>query len=67
MDDDLTRGAKLLDYAIEGEGTPRGTGYSYVVALKFQDRDGAKTRDRKVAYTAVTEPNHAVTREERQP
>lgn len=68
MDDDLDRGAKLLDYQVEGEGRPLGTGYSYVVTLSVQDKDGAKPPARKkVAYTAVTEPKHAVTREDRTP
>ena len=67
VDDDLNRGTKLLDYRIEGEGQPRGTGYSYVVTLTLQDKDAGKTRTKKVAYTAVTEPKHAVTREDRQP
>jgi len=67
VDDDLTRGAKLLDYRIEGEGQPLGTGYSFVVTLNLQDKDGGKTRPRKVVYTVVTEPKHAITREDRQP
>src|SRR5262249_15014301 len=68
QDDDLNRGTKLLDYQVEGNGQPRGTGYSYVVTLTLQDKSGAKPPARKkVAYTAVTEPNHAVTREDRQP
>jgi hypothetical protein len=66
VDDDLNRGTKLLDYKIEGEGTVRGTGYSYVVVLTLQDKDG-KGRTKKVAYTAVSEPKHAVTREDRSP
>jgi hypothetical protein len=67
VDDDLNRGTKLLDYRIEGEGRPLGTGYSYVVTLTLRDKDAGKTRTKKVAYTAVTEPKHAVTREDRQP
>jgi hypothetical protein len=67
QDDDLLGGAKLLDYAIEGDGQARGTGYSYVVNLKVQEKDGAKVREKRVAYTAVTEPKHAVTREDRKP
>jgi hypothetical protein len=66
VDDDFTRGTKLFDYKVEGEGKPLGTGYSYVVTLTLQDRGGG-TRTKKVAYTAVTEPKHAVTREDRQP
>jgi hypothetical protein len=62
QDDDFTRGTKLLDYGIEGEGQARGTGYSYVVTLTLQDKP-----KKKVAYTAVSEPKHAVTREDRQP
>jgi hypothetical protein len=67
VDDDLNRGRKLIDYRIEGEGHPAGTGYSYVVTLTLEDRDPGKTRTKKVAYTAVTEPKRAVTREDRQP
>lgn len=68
VDDDLNRGTKLLDYKVEGDGRPRGTGYSYVVTLTVQDKDGAKPpAKKKVAYTAVTEPKHAVTREDRTP
>jgi hypothetical protein len=67
VDEDLYSGARLLDYRIEGEGRPRRTGYSYVVTLTLQDGDGGKARTRKVAYTAVTEPKRAVTREDRQP
>jgi hypothetical protein len=67
LDDDFTRGAKLLDYRVEGDGKPLGTGYSYVVTLTLQDKGGGDSRARKVAYTAVTEPKHVVTREDRQP
>ena len=67
VDDDLNFGTKLLDYQIEGEGRPSGTGYSYVVTLTLQDGTGSRTRTRKVAYTAVSEPKLAVTREDRQP
>jgi hypothetical protein len=67
LDDDLNRGTKLLDYKIEGEPRQNGTGYSYVVALTLQDSTGAKRAPKKVAYTVVTEPKHAVTREDRQP
>jgi hypothetical protein len=66
VDDDLNRGTALLDYRIEGDGKPLGTGYSYVVTLTLQDRGGT-ARTKKVAYTAVTEPKTAVTREDRQP
>jgi len=66
IDDDLNRGSKLADYRIEGEGQTRGTGYSYIVVLKVQDKDG-KTRDKKVAYAVTTDPKRSVTREDRQP
>src|SRR5687768_14226817 len=57
-DDDLNRGTKLLDYAIEGEGKPRGTGYSFVVSMTLQDKAGSKTpAKKKIAYRAYTEPN----------
>jgi hypothetical protein len=67
-DDDLNRGSKLLDYQVEGDGRPLGTGYSYVVSLTVQDKAGARPPARKrVAYTAMTEPNTAVSREDRTP
>ena len=65
IDDDLNRGNKLLDYTVEGEPRQNGTGYSYVVALTIEDKAGTKRAPTKVAYTVVTEPKHAVTREER--
>ncbi|QJW93282.1 hypothetical protein [Frigoriglobus tundricola] len=67
IDDDLNRGTKLLEYTVEGDPRPNGTGYSYVVALTLEDTGGAKRAPKKVAYTVVTEPKHAVTREDRQP
>ena len=65
-DDDLAAGAKLLDYTIQGEGKPRGTGYSYTVLLKLQGKDGAKAREKKIAYRVVTDPKPFITREDRQ-
>ncbi|MBP3955310.1 hypothetical protein J8F10_08455 [Gemmata sp. G18] len=67
IDDDLNRGTKLLSYKIEGEPRVNGTGYSYVVTLTMQDKSGASRAPKKVAYAVVTEPKHAVTREDRQP
>jgi prepilin-type N-terminal cleavage/methylation domain-containing protein/prepilin-type processing-associated H-X9-DG protein len=68
VDDDLNAGARLLDYRIEGEPTLFGTGYSYVVTLSLEPRSAARGPTRKkVAYTAVSEPNRAVSREERKP
>ncbi|MDB5313345.1 MAG: hypothetical protein JWO38_7547 [Gemmataceae bacterium] len=68
LDDEMKRGSKLLDYKIEGDGRPLGTGYSYVVTLTIHDRDGAKPPTRKkVAYTAVTEPKNVVSLEDRTP
>jgi len=66
VDDEINRGTKLTDYRVEGDGTPRGTGYSFVVTLTLQTKDG-KARTKRAAYTAVTEPKHAVTIEDRQP
>ncbi len=67
-DDDLNRGAKLLDYQIQGDGQARGTGYSYVVTLTLQDRGGAKApTTKKVAYNAVSEPARGIFREDRKP
>jgi len=66
VDDDLNGGVKLLDYKIEGEGKAHGTGYRYVVTLKTQGKDG-KTREKKVAYIAVSKPKPAITREDRKP
>ncbi|MDY3556669.1 hypothetical protein R5W24_005839 [Gemmata sp. JC717] len=66
VDDDINR-SKLADYKIEGDGLPKGTGYSYTVSLTLADKDAAKTRAKKVAYTVVTEPRLAITKEDRQP
>ncbi len=63
QDDDLNRGTKLVDYKIESEGQARGTGYSYVVTLTLAGTE----RPKKVAYTAVTEPRLAVSRDDRSP
>jgi hypothetical protein len=67
VDDDLNAGVKLLDYQIEGEPGVFGTGYSYVVTLTVEPRGGRGPTKKKVAYTAVSEPNRAVSREERKP
>lgn len=67
IDDDINKPElKLLDWKIEGEGVAKGTGYSYVVTLTQQTSDG-KSRTKKSAYTAVTSPSLAVTKEDRQP
>jgi hypothetical protein len=67
-DDDLNRGAKLLDYQIEGDGQARGTGYSFVVCLMLQDRTGARSPTKKrVVYNAVSEPSRGIFREDRTP
>lgn len=65
-DDDLNGGVKLLDYQIEGEGQPRGTGYSYAVSIMLQTRDGGTT-SKKVYYNAVSEPSRGIFREDRKP
>ncbi|MBX9579420.1 MAG: hypothetical protein K2X87_03855 [Gemmataceae bacterium] len=62
VDDDLTRGAKLVDYQLAGEPKVFGTGLSYPVTLTLQHKD--RTTTRKAAYRVVTTPNRAVTREE---
>lgn len=67
VDDDIHRRTKLTDYKIEGEAVARGTGYSFVVLLKLQDKDGGRARDKKVSYSVVSEPKRAITREDRQP
>jgi hypothetical protein len=66
IDDDLNRGARLLDYVVEGEPRPNGTGYRFVVTLTLRE-GAAKRPPKKVAYTVVTRPHTAVTREDRQP
>ena len=66
-DDDLNGGAKLLDYQIEGDGQPRGTGYSYVVCLVLQGRGAGPAAKKKVVYNAVSEPCCGVFREDRKP
>jgi hypothetical protein len=65
IDDDFHGGKKLLDYKIESEGKVRGIGYSYVVTLTFEGKDGAKRTTKKIPYNAVTEPKHVVSREDR--
>jgi hypothetical protein len=62
VDDDLTRGAKLVAYKLDGEPKVFGTGLSYPVTLTLQFKD--RTATRKAAYRVVTTPNRAVTREE---
>jgi len=65
IDDDFHGGKKLLDYKIEGQGHARGIGYSYIVTLTLQGKDGAQPTTKKVPYSAVTEPKHVVSREDR--
>jgi hypothetical protein len=64
IDDDFLGGRKLLDYRIEGDGHVRGIGYSYIVTLILEGKNGSKTT-RKLPYSAVTEPKHVVAREDR--
>ena len=63
LDDDFRRGRKLLDYKIEGDGVPRGTGLRFDVALTLQDGNKPPTT-RKLAYRVVTEPNVSISRED---
>jgi hypothetical protein len=65
IDDDFLGGRKLLDYKIEGDGHARGTGYSYIVLVTLEGKDGTKSTTRKIPYNAVTEPKHVVSREDR--
>ncbi|MBL8865302.1 MAG: hypothetical protein JNK93_07035 [Planctomycetia bacterium] len=60
IDADFKRGAKLVDYKVEGDGKPHGTGFRYDVSLTIDGGKGAK----KVAYRVVTEPNTAISRED---
>lgn len=62
VDDDLTRGAKLIDYKIEGEPKEVGTGLRYTVTLTLDNKGKQVTR--KAGFRVVTDPNRAVTREE---
>ncbi len=64
VDSDITRGDRLLDYRIEGQPQPHGTGYRYAVMLNLQSRPGARPITKSVAYIAVTQPRYAVTRED---
>ena len=72
-DDDFFGGAKLLDYQIEGNGELRGTGYSYVVTITLQRKEGKEGKGdkgptkKKLLYNAVSEPKLAVYREDRKP
>lgn len=61
LDADFTRGQKLVDFKIDGDGTPTGTGLRYDVTLTLAD--GGKG-GKKVAYRVVTEPNTSVSRED---
>lgn len=63
VDSDFTRGRKLAEYKIEGDGNPMGTGISYEVTLTFGD-DGKGRGSAKVAYRVVTDPNTSVSRED---
>lgn len=63
LDDDFVRGRKLVDYRIEGDGTPWGTGLRFDVVLTLQD-GGKPPVTRKLAYRVVTEPNVSVSRED---
>lgn len=63
LDDDFGRGRKLLDYKIEGDGTPRGTGLRFDVALTLKD-GGKPPTTRKLAYRVVTEPKVSISRED---
>jgi hypothetical protein len=64
VDDDINTPSKLLDYKVEGEGRPLGTGFNYTVSLTLE-RDGA-TRTKKAKYTVATTPNRAVIKDDRQ-
>jgi hypothetical protein len=63
LDDDFARGRRLVDYRIEGDGTPRGTGLRFNVVLTLRD-GGRPPVTRKLAYRVVTEPNVSVSRED---
>lgn len=63
LDDDFGRGRRLVDYRIEGDGTPRGTGLRFNVVLTLQD-GGKPPVTRRLAYRVVTEPNTSVSRED---
>jgi hypothetical protein len=65
IDDDFHGGMKLLNYKIETEGHVRGIGYSYIVTLTLEAKDGAKPTTKKIPYNAVTEPKYVVSREDR--
>ncbi|MCU0704156.1 MAG: hypothetical protein MUF18_09305 [Fimbriiglobus sp.] len=65
VDDDVNADAALVEYAVEGEGKPRGTGYAYTVALTLRGKDG-KTRTKKTTYIVATNPNLAVIKDDRQ-
>lgn len=58
IDGDFTKGGKLSEYKIDGEGKPYGTGYRYDVTLTV----GGKNKS--VAYRVVTEPNTSISRED---
>jgi hypothetical protein len=62
-DEAMDRGRKLVDYTIDGDGVPMGTGLRYEVTLTLQEGDRPPAT-RKVAYRVVTRPNVSVSKED---
>lgn len=61
--DDAMDRRKLVDYTIDGDGKPVGTGLRYDVSFTTQDGDKPAS-PRKAAYRVVTEPNISVSIED---
>ena len=63
IDADFSRGAKLVDFRIENEGIPRGTGYRFDVTITTE-QPGKPASPKKLAYRVVTEPATSISRED---
>ncbi len=62
-DADFSRGAKLVDFKIESDGTPSGTGYRFDVTIATE-QPGKTATPKKHAYRVVTEPVTSIFRED---
>ncbi len=62
-DADFSRGAKLVDFKIESDGTPSGTGYRFDVTITTE-QPGKTAKPKKLAYRVVTEPVTSISRED---
>ncbi|MFO0890163.1 MAG: hypothetical protein U0790_13615 [Isosphaeraceae bacterium] len=64
QDADWERGAKLLDYEIQGDGQPRGANLSIRARLTLAgERAGSKKLEKTVSYLVGTSPSVTVFRD----